>query len=246
MKRLKINKATKQRGANNCIRSLAFSPDGKLLAAGTRDGEIYLRELPKGKLVFIFSTKKGMIGTIASVAFSSDGKRLAALSCGRLFQIWQVRKRQLLWEREYDVVNCFQIAFSADGRKAVGAGYSFLVCDASNGKVVFSSHPGDCYSPPGGISSDGSYVAVITNLNTSVKVCRTSDLKEVWQCENHLLKLRLKLFRWAMAIEERLDFPATKLFPTPNARFAFSFALPRDKKWLACGFDDESIRIWSP
>ncbi|MCS7265616.1 MAG: WD40 repeat domain-containing protein [Armatimonadetes bacterium] len=244
LKRFKINRATIWHRLSNYIRSIAFSPDGKLLAAGTRNGEIYLWDLTKGRLVSVLSTNKGIGRTVASVAFSPDGKKLVALlEDGRLFQIWQFSKRQLLGEWEHNV-NCFQVAFSADGRKIVGAGYSFIVCDASNGKAITKNHLTDYYSPPGGVSLDGRYVAMIAHSGTSVKVCRTSDLKEIWRKENHSLKLMLSLNRWAEGVEKRLGLPATKFFPYPKIPFAFSFAFSKDNRWLALGFDDGGIRIW--
>ncbi|MCX7643551.1 MAG: hypothetical protein N2116_07090 [Armatimonadetes bacterium] len=243
LKRFKINRATIWHRLSNYIRSIAFSPDGKLLAAGTRNGEIYLWDLTKGRLVSVLSTNKGIGQTVASVAFSPDGKRLAALPGGRLFQIWQVSKRQLLGEWEHNV-NCFQVAFSADGRKVIGAGYSFIVCDASNGKTITMTHLVGHYSPPGGVSLDGRYLAMIAHSRISVKVCRTSDLKEIWRKENHSLKLMLSLNRWAEGVEKRLGLPATKLFPYPEIPFAFGFAFSRDNRWLALGFDDGSVRIW--
>lgn len=250
VKRLKINPDTIWSRSNNYIRSLAFSPDSKLLAAGTGNGEIYLWELPKGKLVSIFLTRKGIGCIVASVAFSPDGKKLAALlgsddlfQVRQVFQVWQVNNKKLLWEQEYEAT-CFQVAFSPNGRKLVGAGCSFLLCDASNGQVILKRDLDRYYSPPGAISFDGRYVAMIAHNNTSVKVCRTSDLKEVWRKENYSLKLRFQLHYWAEVIENRLGLPATNWFTRPKRSFAFGFAFSRDNRWLALGFEDGSVKLW--
>jgi WD40 repeat protein len=58
------------------VRSVAFSPDGKLLAAGTRYGITKVWEGEKGEEVA--SLKGKHTGDVWGVAFSADGKLLAA------------------------------------------------------------------------------------------------------------------------------------------------------------------------
>jgi WD40 repeat protein len=58
------------------VRSVAFSPDGKLLAAGTRYGITKVWDVEKGEEVA--SLKGKHAGDVWGVAFSADGKFLAA------------------------------------------------------------------------------------------------------------------------------------------------------------------------
>lgn len=220
----KINKTTIWHGLGNYIRSLAFSPDGKLLAAGTRNGEIYFWQLKKGEPMCILSTNKGLGRTVISLAFSPDGKKLAAvLEEGNLFQVWQVRRGRLFWERKYNT-NCFQIAFCAGGRKLVGAGSSFFSCRAVDGQVITLNSLSSFYSPPGGISLDGQWVALVHHDGIGIRVCRTAGLKRVWHSKMSGRWLKMQLHRWADSLEKRLGLPATKLFPSPIFPFAFGFA----------------------
>src|SRR5438552_15161117 len=57
------------------VRSVAFSPDGKLLAAGDFSNLIKLHDVATGKLVTVL---RGHTGGVNSLVFSKDGKRLAS------------------------------------------------------------------------------------------------------------------------------------------------------------------------
>jgi WD40 repeat protein len=65
--------------------SLAFSPDGTILAIGLRKSEIQLWNIPTeesmGRLF-------GFTGEVSSLAFSSDGKILASGSGNRTIKLW--------------------------------------------------------------------------------------------------------------------------------------------------------------
>jgi WD40 repeat protein len=55
--------------------SVAFSPDGKMVAAACQDGQIELWEVATEKRR---ATLRGRTKTVMSVAFSADGKVLAS------------------------------------------------------------------------------------------------------------------------------------------------------------------------
>jgi WD40 repeat protein len=230
------------------VRSLAFSPDGKLLAVGTRNGLVHLYRLPQGKLLgslgpILISEEGRPLRhdlTVVSLAFSPDGKKLAVLlEQGDVLQLWRVPEGQLIWQRKQDVV-CFQVAFAKRGKEIVGAGYNLLRCNAADGKVIAVQHLFE--SLPGSISADGEWVAV-WKFGGEVKVYRSSDFKEVWRFSVPGRKLKLTLLGWAQKIEQRWGIKATRWldFSFP---FAFGFAFSPDKRWLALGFDDGSIRLW--
>jgi WD40 repeat protein len=56
------------------VSALAFSPDGKLLAAGSESGELRLFRMSDGTL----TSRRELGGTVRDIAFSPDGKQLAA------------------------------------------------------------------------------------------------------------------------------------------------------------------------
>jgi WD40 repeat protein len=67
--------------------TVALSPDGKWLAAGTLDGEIRVWDMKTGKLL---GDVPGHSETITALAFSADGSRLASGSEDTTVLIWQV------------------------------------------------------------------------------------------------------------------------------------------------------------
>jgi WD40 repeat protein len=74
---------------------VAFSPDGRQLAAGSFDSTVKIWDATTGKEIH---TLHGLAGYVWSVAFSPDGKRLAASSgyAGKgEIKIWDTA----LWEK---------------------------------------------------------------------------------------------------------------------------------------------------
>jgi WD40 repeat protein len=75
------------------IMSIAFSPDGKLLAAGDEkgvelSGNVYVWDLASGLRLGVWKTQTG----VRQLAFSPDGKTLAVASCGNkgFVELWSV------------------------------------------------------------------------------------------------------------------------------------------------------------
>src|SRR5262249_13461319 len=80
------------RDHNGKIFALAFSPDGKTLAAaGDNDINIRLWDVPQRKLR---GTLQGHKGGVQSIAFAPDGKTLASCSQDNTFKIWDVASGQ--------------------------------------------------------------------------------------------------------------------------------------------------------
>jgi hypothetical protein len=76
-----------QQGQQAQLNSVAFSPDGRLLAAGGLDHAIYLWDASTGKQV---QRWEGHHGDIDSLAFAPDGRRLASASYDTTILIWDV------------------------------------------------------------------------------------------------------------------------------------------------------------
>jgi WD40 repeat protein len=70
-------------------RSIAFSPDGKLLAAGRMDGSLRLWDVATGT---ICRDVPGHQSAVSAVAFSPDGRCLASASLDSTVMVWQVKE----------------------------------------------------------------------------------------------------------------------------------------------------------
>jgi len=95
------------------IRSVAFSPDGSLLALGNRDSTIKLWRVSDGKLV---RTLEGHTGWVLSVSFSPDGRLLASGSFDGTIKLWRVSGGTLLQTYDQETWRVLSIQFSPDGR----------------------------------------------------------------------------------------------------------------------------------
>src|SRR5262249_55408203 len=108
---------------NHPISTLAFSPDGKVLAVGTTNS-VFLWDLPGGKPLRVLSERKDVEGSLHQkmahlLQFSADGAAVFAFLDGKL-QAWDAKTGEV---RKVPVVDWSRAsAYSAD-RKALASGF---------------------------------------------------------------------------------------------------------------------------
>jgi WD40 repeat protein/transcriptional regulator with XRE-family HTH domain len=101
----------------NVVYSVAFSPDGRLLAAGSKDKHVRVWGV-EGTPRLVNDRFAGFTSWVNSVAFSPDGSLLAAAASGNLTQVWRTDGWQHLTSLP-GPTNFTSVQFGPSGRELV-------------------------------------------------------------------------------------------------------------------------------
>ncbi|PSM50308.1 hypothetical protein C7Y66_04645 [Chroococcidiopsis sp. CCALA 051] len=123
------------------VLSVAFSPDGKLLAMGDSNGEIRLYQVADGKPVL---TCQAHTNWVTSLAFSPDGSTLASGSSDSKVKLWEIATGQCLHTLQGHENEVWSVAWSPDGDILASGSddFSIRLWSVHNGKCskIFQGH----------------------------------------------------------------------------------------------------------
>jgi WD40 repeat protein len=154
--------------------SLAFSPDGGLLASGSIDRIVRIWDRRNGQC----SMLEGHTGDVISLCSSPDGTLLASGSADRTVRLWKVSDHScsILEGHDHGVMS---IAFSPDGSTLASGSYDRSVClwDVNDGTCTsilrddrMSHVLSVSFSPDGGMLAAGGAAGVkLWNLSESIE-----------------------------------------------------------------------------
>lgn len=215
-----------QRGPAADITGVAFSPDGKLVAASSWDDSVIVWDASTGERLRIFLLESG----VDSLAFSPDGSLLAAADDRGVIQLRSTEGWRLIRELGNEDMT-EGIAFSPDGKTLAAATFKFVkLWDVDSGAKIRdlavrqAGMPSDLADEWGveaqlwkmawnaAFSSDGKHLA--TGSGAAVEVWDVSNGKEIaWK---------------------------------PSHGEVAGLAYSPDGRWIVWGNGHDEIRAWNP
>jgi WD40 repeat protein/serine/threonine protein kinase len=203
-------------GHRAAVTAVSWSPDGKRLATGSKDGTAKVWDAASGQVLLTFH---GHTGRVATVCWSPDGKWLATGSEDFTAKVWEAATgRELLNLKGHrNMVTC--LCWSPDGKRLATASgdQTAKVWETAGGRELFTfeGHKGPGFTSAVlsvSWSPDSKQLATGSNDGTA----------KVWEASSghELRTLR------------RQTGPIRSVCWSP------------DGKWLATGSDDGTVRVW--
>jgi WD40 repeat protein len=241
------------------VLSVAFSPDGKLLATGDVNHEIHVWQVTDGKQVL---TCKVDAGWLWCVAFSPNGRHLAS-SANCTVNLWDVQTGECIKSFPGYTDRVFSVAFSPDGRMLASGSEDRLVrvWDIKTGELLhtFAGHTDEvrsvafapqhyAHSRHGGLLASGSFDGTVRvwNIDTGECLKLAEHQQKVWSIafspDGSIIAsgssdrtIKLWDIRTGTSIKTM----------TAHSQQIRTVAFSSDGRTLASGSDDQSVRIWN-
>ena len=218
-------------GHDRSITSVAFSPDGKMLASSDSDGIIRIWEIENGSHRVISTPHK----IVENLMFSPDGNTLVS-SRHEDVRLWDTTTGKFRFAlEETDGVN--QILYNSNGRNLFGVGRSDVrFWDSDTGKINFileiDSHYQHPFDTRSALSPDGKTFAIGGKNAYTV---------ELWDTQTGLLKSTLAEDQGNKNIPVITVGKSKKIDNPTNV--VNSLAFSPDGRILAVGSDNEIV-LW--
>ncbi|MDW8324979.1 MAG: hypothetical protein RMK99_00310 [Anaerolineales bacterium] len=176
---LETNERVSEPGAGE-LTSVAFSPDGARVAAGSSEGSVKVWSTASSLRSAPLQTFTGHTNWVWGVAYSPDGRQLASASADRTVRIWDAASGRTLFTLRGHMDTVRSVAYSPDGALLVSAGWdgALKVWDTRTGELrrTLTGHAGGVNQAV--FSRDGRLIASASRDGT-VRLWETATGREL-------------------------------------------------------------------
>ena len=217
--------------------SVAFSPDGRILATRSDYYTIKLWDVASGNLL---RTLTGHTDWVSSVTFSPDGKTLASGSNDKMVNLWDVKTGTILDQLTGAFGGVLSVAFSPDGRFL--ASRAFVFRDAPQALPLMNSGESSSHYTERAFRAtiklwDAKTGEFLRTLDWNSLGCYTFNLDGTVMASVSGQEHQISL--WNTSTGEPLHH-----ILTDHTDYVGSAAFSPDGKILATGSDDNTVKLW--
>jgi WD40 repeat protein len=235
------------------ILSVTFSPDGKLLATGDINNQIFLWQVDNGQHLFTF---EGHLNWVRSVVFSPDGQKIASSSDDKTIKIWDIQRGICIKTLQSHTNWVRSIAFSPNNQRLASGSddKTIKIWDVRTGQCLHTLHGHTNKVCSIAFSSNGDLLASGSGDNT-VKIWKNSSGDCLNTLKGHTQWV------WSVAFSpdhQRLASGSAdstiKIWDVYNGKQintlqghtkgVWSVDFSSDGQTIASGSEDQTIRIW--
>lgn len=209
--------------------TLAFSPDGQLLASGDGNGEVQIWRVADGQLL---STLRGHTQWIQNVAFSPDGSLLASASDDQTIRLWHMPSNAALQVLQGHRQSVRAIAFTPNGHHLISGSsdQTLRLWNVQTGQIEATFQPGgESFSR----SCERDSKSTTAHAGTIWSICVSRDGRYlVSGGSDRVVRL------W--------DLSSRQLIHTLEGHqgWIWSVDISPDSRWVASASDDCTVALW--